>query len=120
MHRIKTSLTVLALLSVVGYATPFRDGSHPIVVGIDPGYVTRDETVQVTVGMDQAPDVDEALTISSSGSNFSSLPSTVTVLAGHSSVTFDATVSSTASGSLVVTATYGGQGATSSPVPISN
>ena len=118
MHRIKTSLYVLAFLSVVSYASSFRTGGHPIIVGVDPGYAYPSQTVQVTVVLDSNAASDEVLTITSSGSGFSSIPATVTVLAGHNSVTFDATVSSTAYGSLLVSATYGGEGATSAPIPV--
>lgn len=87
----------------------------PVIVVIDPSNPVAGATVSVNVAMNDAPDKEQAVTISSSPAGaFSSIPASVTVVAPSNQVTFQATLSESAWGPVSVTATCNGGTATGS------
>lgn len=83
----------------------------PAVVVIDPFNPTPNSSVTVTVTVTPTAEGDQVISISCSVSGFfTNLPSQVEVLDGHNQVSFQATVSSGASGSAsVIASANGGQ-----------
>ena len=91
----KHVLTFLSALSVLLSATPepaqLRQpdtGVIPIVVTPSSSSIAAGESVTVTVNLDHTATSNTSLSLSSSNNSLISVPSTVTVLNGHSSVTF--------------------------------
>jgi hypothetical protein len=86
-----------------------RDGSTPVVFSISPMPVAPGQKVSIHVGLSQTTTINQIVTISTSTpGNWGDLPSQVVVTAGHSGITFPATVSANGSGMIDAAATCNG------------
>ncbi|HVT11604.1 MAG TPA: hypothetical protein VHE55_05010 [Fimbriimonadaceae bacterium] len=113
MHRITKSLVSLVVVTSVFApaiaAKGHRDGTHPVILAINPTSVRSGGTMLCTVTLDNTTDGDLSVNISpSDGSLFSSIPSSVTVSSGDDHVTFYATLTSSASGAFSMAASANG------------
>jgi hypothetical protein len=118
MHTFsKLAVSLLTALSfTIPATTPAAklEQTHPVVFGVGSQAIIGGATIQCTVACDSVASVDTDLAISASNSGlFSSLPSTVTVPQGESSVTFTVTLASNASGFWTLSANANGETVTS-------
>jgi hypothetical protein len=98
-----TALVLIAasLMPVAAAGLGRRNSSVPVVFSISPTPTYAGETISIDVVLDHTTLIDQAVDISTlTPGNWASLPSQVVVLAGHSDVVFNATLSKTASGIL--------------------
>lgn len=104
---------IVVLLAVSAFALGIaRCGGKPDYIHkVWPtGYPLPSQTVTFEVGLDQVVSGTQVVNLSSpTPSNFSSLPPTVTVTNGQSCATFQATISSSATGSVEVEASCNGE-----------
>jgi hypothetical protein len=110
MHRIKTFITVFVTFCLLVPATAHwrLDGIVPVVITMPPA-ATAGSSVWITVETNQPGDGVAALSITATQRNFfSSIPTSVTVPYGATTVGFEGTVSSSATGTVTVTAQTNG------------
>jgi hypothetical protein len=121
MHQTKSVLALVISLcllvpALVGWRKP--DGNMPLFL-TTPSSIQAGATINVYLEMDQASVGDTTVTITpSSSTTFSSIPATVTVPNGQTTLTFQATVTSSASGMVSVLAEANGGSARSYPALI--
>jgi hypothetical protein len=109
-------VVLVSLLAPVSASRLKRETIQPIVFSVTPTSAIAGQTVLCTVTCDSTASVDTDISISASDSTlFSSLPSSVTVVAGHDSVSFYATLSNSASSFFVLSASASGTTVTSPP-----
>lgn len=107
----KARLTILVLSLIVFASAKTLSPACRLSHSLDwpPSFVVSSSSAPgattITVNFGGSNSTDENVAITATPGVFSSLPSTVTVPANQSYVTFSATISSSASGSFVVTAT---------------
>jgi hypothetical protein len=110
---------VVALLALTlakpALAKPL-EGYIPIFAVSDPTVASPGGTVTITVGLNGTPSQSQQVAIAGS-SHWASIPSSVTVQAGHSSVSFNATLKTNASGGATVSASCNG-GSVLKDIPI--
>ena len=95
MKHVLTFLSALSvLLSATPEATQLRQpdtGVVPIVVTPSSSSISDGETVSLTVTLDHTATSNTSRSLSSSNSSLISVPTTVTVLNGHTTATFEGT-----------------------------
>lgn len=112
LHMKTTLLLALVALFVtlVSSAQPVRDGEQPHRVRVLPSNPNPGDTVSVEVELTGTVSSNQAVAISGTPGFWSSLPSSVTVLQGNSTVTFYATIDpNTQTGGAVTASCNGGQ-----------
>jgi hypothetical protein len=111
------AIAIIPVLSfaLLGNTSPthrhLRESFRPEFLTV-PSSADSGTSISGTVYLDGVPDTDQVVSISGSAGKFSSLPSTVTVVAGSYYANFNATVSPTASGSASITGRANGGAAT--------
>lgn len=114
-HKLTKSLVVLAVLSAIGLVSAGSMGALrpdiiiPIITTISPSNAAPGQTLNITVGLNNAPAQDVEVAISTNKPGFfTNLPSSVTVPAGQSQKTFSATLTTSANSPVTVTSTLNG------------
>lgn len=120
MHLIgKPLLSFVVIASALApsiVAKSVQDGGRPVIFAISPSTAHPGDTILCTVTLDNTVSSDSDVAISPfSASKFSSVPTLVTVPSGDDHVSFYATLSTTASGSVWLSASANG-GTVLSPV----
>lgn len=88
------------------------DGTHPIIVMINPSTPNAGATVAITVTFNQTATENVGVTIGASPAGFfSSIPAQVTLPSGQNQLQFSATVATNATGGASISATSNGQSA---------
>jgi hypothetical protein len=99
-------MLLLSVFVALG-AMPADRGPQPIIVAPESSSVGAGETINITITCDKTWHEDVAINVSSSNGNLS-VPTSVLLPAGHSSVVVIGTAPSNASGSVSVSASANG------------
>lgn len=112
-HIILTLALVGLLISFAAHpraAQPVRTGETPLRVRVFPSNPNPGDTVSIEVELTGTVSANQAVAISGTPGFWSSLPSSVTVLQGNSTVTFSGTIDPyTQTGGSVTASCNGGQ-----------